>query len=317
MFEKKEENLCELCKESATNICFDCQFYLCETCFEFLHSKKANTLHKKEDINPIIPLYTKCKEHPKVPISHFSPNKKGKLFYLIFNFIEIYCQICSGHSRFGLFGPSKNEMIDINDNDALNISLTSYDESVSQYYTLYKEVKNLKTAIEDEIQDINKSSIQLFTQMNKFFNYKRYCINKTQKELKSDFHRRINEIKEELQHFLSQSNEIISSLDKIRSEIVDFDSKKKESHLIKIWCYVSEINKYNEKANVFINEPKRTLLFSFDESKISINYSNYYFSGLPVPEDICVEKIEENKIEISWQNDEYKIKDKNNRNKIK
>ena len=49
MFEKKEEKLCELCKEPATNICFDCQFYLCETCFEFLHSKKANTLHKKEE----------------------------------------------------------------------------------------------------------------------------------------------------------------------------------------------------------------------------------------------------------------------------
>ena len=70
--ETKEEKLCELCKEPVTNICFDCQFYLCESCFEFLHNKKANTLHKKEDINPIIPLYTKCKEHPKIPISHFS-----------------------------------------------------------------------------------------------------------------------------------------------------------------------------------------------------------------------------------------------------
>ena len=208
-------------------------------------------------------------------------------------------------------------MIDANDKDVLNISLSSYDETVSQYYTFYKEIKNLKTTIEDEIHDINKSSIRLFTQMNKFFNYKRYCINKTQKELKADFHKRINKIKEELQHSLIKSNDIISSLDKIGSEIFDFNSKKKESHLIKIWCYTSEINKYNEKANDFINELKRTLLFSFDESKIDINYSNYYFSGLPIPEDIIVEKIEENKIEISWKNDENKIKDINDRNDIK
>ena len=53
-------------------------------------------------------------------------------------------------------------MIDINDNDALNISLSSYDECVSQYYTFYKEVKNLKTAIEDEIQDINNINLNIF-----------------------------------------------------------------------------------------------------------------------------------------------------------
>ena len=40
---EKEEIItkqCELCKETATNICFDCSFYLCDSCFEFLHEKR-------------------------------------------------------------------------------------------------------------------------------------------------------------------------------------------------------------------------------------------------------------------------------------
>ena len=49
--EKIEEKKCELCKDKATNVCFECSFYLCDSCFKFLHEKKANLEHKKDDIN--------------------------------------------------------------------------------------------------------------------------------------------------------------------------------------------------------------------------------------------------------------------------
>ena len=81
-------------------------------------------------------------------------------------------------------------------------------------------------------------------------------------------------------------------------------------------CYISEINKYNEKANNLFKEPKKTLLFSFDESNLTINFNNYYFENLPVPKDIYVRENEENKIEITWKNDEDKIKDSSDINKI-
>ena len=44
---KNKEKNCELCKETATNICYDCSFYLCDSCFKFLHNKKANLDTKK------------------------------------------------------------------------------------------------------------------------------------------------------------------------------------------------------------------------------------------------------------------------------
>ena len=38
--EKIEEKKCGLCKDKATNICYDCSFYICDSFFKFLHEKK-------------------------------------------------------------------------------------------------------------------------------------------------------------------------------------------------------------------------------------------------------------------------------------
>ena len=75
---KINEKSCELCKDFATNICYDCSFYLCDSCFDFLHNKDENIFHKKESINPIIPIDLKCKKHPKVLLALFSVDEKGK-----------------------------------------------------------------------------------------------------------------------------------------------------------------------------------------------------------------------------------------------
>ena len=73
---------CELCQEAATNICFDCSFYLCDSCFEFLHEKKLNLEHKKEEIDPFISIDIKCQEHPKIPMNLFCLKEKS-IIYII------------------------------------------------------------------------------------------------------------------------------------------------------------------------------------------------------------------------------------------
>ena len=78
MEEKNEEKKCELCKSQATNICFNCSFYLCDSCFEFLHKQKSNSEHKKESINPFISINIKCPEHPEVPMNLFCIKEKSK-----------------------------------------------------------------------------------------------------------------------------------------------------------------------------------------------------------------------------------------------
>ena len=88
MEDKIEERICEICKEKATNICFDCSFYLCDSCFRFIHEKKANLEHKKEEIDPFISIDIKCPEHSKSQMNLFCIDEKGNKYFIIFNFIN-------------------------------------------------------------------------------------------------------------------------------------------------------------------------------------------------------------------------------------
>ena len=76
---KKEEKECELCKNIATNVCFECLFYLCDSCFKYLHEKKVNAGHKKEDIDPFVSVIIKCPDHPKMPMNLFCKDDKSKI----------------------------------------------------------------------------------------------------------------------------------------------------------------------------------------------------------------------------------------------
>ena len=77
-----EEKKCELCKEKATILCFDCSFYLCNSCFKFLHEKKANINHKKEDIDPYVSMDIKCPNHPNNKINIFCIEEKSKKIFI-------------------------------------------------------------------------------------------------------------------------------------------------------------------------------------------------------------------------------------------
>ena len=74
----KAQKSCELCKESATCVCFNCSFYLCDSCFDYIHENEENSGHEKEKIDTIIPINIKCSKHPKIPISLFCVEEKSK-----------------------------------------------------------------------------------------------------------------------------------------------------------------------------------------------------------------------------------------------
>ena len=84
MEEKLEDQKCEICKEVATNMCFECSFYLCDNCFEFIHNKNANLDHKKENINLFNSFDIRCPKHPRISLNLFCKEEKSKIY--IFNF---------------------------------------------------------------------------------------------------------------------------------------------------------------------------------------------------------------------------------------
>ena len=76
--EVNQNKKCEICGIEATNLCFSCISYYCDNCFKFIHDKEINNQHKKEKIDYYVPFDTKCPEQPKIPISLFCLDEKGK-----------------------------------------------------------------------------------------------------------------------------------------------------------------------------------------------------------------------------------------------
>ena len=78
----KDNKICQICGEAATNLCFDCVMYLCDSCFKFIHDKKINKNHKNEKIDYFAPFNLKCQFHPKDRISLFCLKENGKKMFI-------------------------------------------------------------------------------------------------------------------------------------------------------------------------------------------------------------------------------------------
>ena len=77
---------CEICESYATSLCYQCISYFCDACFKFVHDKQNNSKHKKEPVDPFLPIDTKCPDHSKIPVNLFCIDDKGKLYIFIYIF---------------------------------------------------------------------------------------------------------------------------------------------------------------------------------------------------------------------------------------
>ena len=85
---EKNNKECDFCGITATYLCFKCIHYFCDSCYIFMHYKQKNLNHKKEIIEPNIPIDLKCQYHPINPITLFCLDEKGNTinYLLIINY---------------------------------------------------------------------------------------------------------------------------------------------------------------------------------------------------------------------------------------
>ena len=80
---------CEMCGENATNICFKCIMYLCDSCDKAIHNMKLSKQHKKEKIDFFVPIDLRCPQHKLSPMNLFCANEKGNYFILIHYYFNL------------------------------------------------------------------------------------------------------------------------------------------------------------------------------------------------------------------------------------
>ena len=70
---------CDFCDKSATCLCFKCNNYFCDNCFKIIHNLPNYSQHKKEIIDPFVPIDVKCPIHPQDRMNLFCLDEKGNL----------------------------------------------------------------------------------------------------------------------------------------------------------------------------------------------------------------------------------------------
>jgi hypothetical protein len=90
--------------------------------------------------------------------------------------------------------------------------------------------------------------------------------------------------------------------------------KDKDKNIIKTLSYISKINKNKKETKILFQELMKNLKMSFKEEETNINYSEYYFNGIPSPKDIEVKDITFNSAKLFWRIDNLNLLNIDNKN---
>ena len=78
-------------------------------------------------------------------------------------------------------------------------------------------------------------------------------------------------------------------------------------NMIKIMSYITKINKNEKEMNNIFQELMRNIKISFNEEESIIKYEDYYFNGIPKPNNIEFKDITSSNLNINWKIDNLNI----------
>ena len=211
----------------------------------------------------------------------------------------ILCAVClfkNSHDK-------DHHIIDINDKESLEKNGVSYDKSIIEFKQIFNKVKNIKQKIEEEIEKIIKLHEKIMNDITASFIEQHEKLNQKENELKSELDLKVTNIKEELENFLIESNDVLTSCERTEKEIKYYE-KKNDNKDIKTLYYITKINKNNETAKGFFKKKIKNLDINFNSKLNIIDYKDRYIQEIPIPKNIKIEK-QKSKVIISWNIDNY------------
>ena len=177
----------------------------------------------------------------------------------------------------------------------------SYKETISEFDKLFKKMKSTKERIESEIEKVNNSRDRLLDEITNSFEEQRIKLNEKEKALKSELDIKVTELKDQLEKFYIESNDILLSCERIYKAIQNYEKNNENNSKIKTLCYISKINKINIEVKDLLQKPFENTEISFKNDN-TLDYKNYFINGIPKPKNIEIEQ-KDSKLYISWNID--------------
>lgn len=171
----------------------------------------------------------------------------------------------------------------------------SYKKSISEFDIIYRKVNDIKRTIEEEITKLKCSKNKITVEIISYFKKERLRLIEEENKLKLKLDKNVQEMEIELAQYLKQTDNILSSCEKVLKLAENYEILNDNNKIRTLFC-ISEINKNNELSKAFITIPFKNLDISFDTIFNTLQFNEYFFSGIPVPKDI---KLEKKKIKFS------------------
>ena len=230
--------------------------------------------------------------------------KKVNKFYFINNLlsnIELCCPQC-----YYLNIHSGHKVLQIVDEELIKKEDISFESTLKGFNEDIKKIISLREKIENEINKIDKLYDKVMNEVTKSFEIKHEKLIKEENDLKEKLQIEVTKVKEKLENFLSESNNVIKTNEKLNKGIKNIE-KDKEQNFIKTLSYISKINK-NKKEILTLNfELMKNLNISFNEKENNIKYDEYLFNGILIPKDIEVKYNNADSIKLFWKLDDINI----------
>ena len=200
---------------------------------------------------------------------------------------------------------TKNQCIEIFNEESVikeNITIEGKSEEIEKDI---KKMNNIKENIENEIININNTYDKVYKEITEGCIRKHEQLFKKENELIQSLQNEVTKIKEKLEIFLSQTIQLIKNSERINKGIKSIE--KEDKNIIKTLTYVSNINKNKKEINKLNSQLIKNTKISFEEEETNIKFDDYYFNGIPIPNNIQFKDITGMSFKIKWDIDNINL----------
>ena len=168
----------------------------------------------------------------------------------------------------------------------------------NNFNNIYDKIVNLKDTIEKEIIKINNLYEKTMEDLTKGYSKKHEELLKVENELKEKLQFEVTKYKEQLENNLSIAVNDLRVSERLLKGIEKM--KDKEENIIKIISYISKANKTQREMINLSKKFMKNIHFNYEYNKSQIKFEEYFFNGIPIPQNIDIKDISYNEFIISW-----------------
>ena len=224
-----------------------------------------------------------------------------KVSQIILNLIiEICCSFCYYEKLH-----ENHKLLKLSDSEELKKENITIESTTKEFNENINKIIELKNKIENEINKINILYEKTIDELSKSYLKKHEILLKEENELKDKLQNEVTKVKEQLENYLSESNNEIKLSERINKGIKKMENEDK--NMIKILSYVSKINKTQKNMKKLFSQLMRNIKFKYEEEKSNIEYEEYYFNGIYIPNNIEIKDISSNSFNLNWNIDNINI----------